>query len=160
MESSAKTIYLWALIAVSVVLADLKIFNGLWNLVHDKIFYISSEFSRGDIIFIYNFLFILVIIQVFQVQIKLNLIILIIFYFFYFFILLFFYFVLLLQAVIRPIFKQGVWKLSDGWFEYDNRLSLISGFIELRHVTGFIKCLYLIKMFIFINAKKVHSFSL
>ena len=50
--------------------------------------------------------------------------------------------------------------MLDGQFKFDNGLTLSRDFIELTHVTGFIKYLYLIKMFIFINAKKVHSFLL
>ena len=102
---------------------------------------------------------ILVITQAFQVRIKLKLVILTNFIFegdlakpldFSF----------LLQTVIRPIFQEGIWQIFDGQFEYYNGLTLSRDFIELTHVTGFIKYLYLIKMFIFINAKKVHSFLL
>ena len=50
--------------------------------------------------------------------------------------------------------------MLDGQFEFDNALTLSRDFIELTQVTCFIKYLYLIKMFIFINSKKVHLFLL
>ena len=46
------------------------------------------------------------------------------------------------------------------WYECDNHLGLTKAFTELNHMTSLIKYLLLIKMFIFINATKVHSFLL
>ena len=48
----------------------------------------------------------------------------------------------------------------DERFQYDNHLRLTKAVIELSHMTSFIKYLLLIKMFMFINATKVHSFLL
>ena len=48
----------------------------------------------------------------------------------------------------------------DEPFEYDNHLGVTKAGIELSHMTSFIKYLLLIKMFIFINATKVHPFLL
>ena len=50
--------------------------------------------------------------------------------------------------------------MIDRQFQFDNALTKGQDFIELIQVTCFIKYLYLIKMFVFINAKKVHSFLL
>ena len=50
--------------------------------------------------------------------------------------------------------------MGDEQFGSDNHLGLTKGFIELRQITGFIKYLNLLKIFIFINAKKVWSFLL
>ena len=45
--------------------------------------------------------------------------------------------------------------MRDEQFETDNHLGLTKDFIKLSQITSFIKYLILLKIFIFINAKKV-----
>ena len=99
----------------------------------------------------------------FQVQIKLTLIILTQFLYFWRICCNTLGFCSILTScdtLTRAIFHQGVWKMWVEWYECDNHLGLTKAFTVLNHMTSLIKCLLLIKMFIFINATKVHSFLL